>query len=329
MKLLNDLVSLEKASELIQDNRILIIAGEETLLNQLPAGNWIGGTIPYFMSENGGLLDKSKVFVNDLTDIIEDYSIQIYDETSIASMVKNNFPNGFSYMLIPGFSDMLSKYSLIAQEMPGIYDIPLMGWVTGIDLNDIGNKTPKIIDGKSLRQEGNMAAVLHAKLPENLLARMEIINIFKQGEGDEISFETEGFLQKECLVNGSKRNLAEYIEEKGLDTKLPLVADYSGAMINISFQQINKEDNTVLFYAPLRTNTIYKLAAPVTNYVEAFNEVIPADEKVVSSCNCILNYLYSELEGKKTGQMKGPFTFGEIAYILVNQTMVYLSILDV
>ena len=49
---------------------------------------------------------------------------------------------------------------------------------------------------------------------------------------------------------------------------------------------------------------------------------------VVFSCNCILNYLYSELEGKKTGSFVGPITFGEVAYQLLNQTLVYLKIED-
>lgn len=35
--------------------------------------------------------------------------------------------------------------------------------------------------------------------------------------------------------------------------------------------------------------------------------------------------MYAHLEGKKTGAIKGPMTFGEIAYILLNQTMVYLT----
>jgi hypothetical protein len=38
--------------------------------------------------------------------------------------------------------------------------------------------------------------------------------------------------------------------------------------------------------------------------------------------------VYPKLEGKKTGDFKGPFTFGEIAYILVNQTLVNLVIED-
>ena len=44
------------------------------------------------------------------------------------------------------------------------------------------------------------------------------------------------------------------------------------------------------------------------------------------SCNCILNYLYGELEGKVTEGMYGPVTFGEIAYQLLNQTLVYVRI---
>jgi hypothetical protein len=43
------------------------------------------------------------------------------------------------------------------------------------------------------------------------------------------------------------------------------------------------------------------------------------------SCNCILNFLYGELEGKSIGTFTGPVTFGEIAYQLVNQTLVYVK----
>jgi hypothetical protein len=39
-----------------------------------------------------------------------------------------------------------------------------------------------------------------------------------------------------------------------------------------------------------------------------------------------LNFLYGELEGKKTGTITGPMTFGEIAYQLLNQTMIFLEI---
>ena len=45
-------------------------------------------------------------------------------------------------------------------------------------------------------------------------------------------------------------------------------------------------------------------------------------------CNCILNYAYGGLEGRRLPAMHGPATFGEIGYQLLNQTLVYLSIVD-
>ncbi|HXZ96426.1 MAG TPA: hypothetical protein VEG37_05180 [Burkholderiales bacterium] len=44
--------------------------------------------------------------------------------------------------------------------------------------------------------------------------------------------------------------------------------------------------------------------------------------------NCALNFLYGKLEGAQAG-LPGPCTFGEIAYQLLNQTMVYLVVVDV
>jgi hypothetical protein len=71
---------------------------------------------------------------------------------------------------------------------------------------------------------------------------------------------------------------------------------------------------TVSFYAPVFKGVEYKLAAPVGDYVGEFEA--PLQHGTVSptfACNCILNYVYSELEGKKSGDIVGPITFGEVA----------------
>ena len=44
----------------------LLLAGDESLLRSLPAGNWIGGSIPYFMTEEGGLTTRHKIYVTEL-----------------------------------------------------------------------------------------------------------------------------------------------------------------------------------------------------------------------------------------------------------------------
>ena len=46
----------------------------------------------------------------------------------------------------------------------------------------------------------------------------------------------------------------------------------------------------------------------------------------VMACICILNCLFGELEGKAIGGVAGPATFGEIAYQLLNQTMVVVKV---
>ena len=43
---------------------------------------------------------------------------------------------------------------------------------------------------------------------------------------------------KNCTVNGQEENFAEYIKKNGLDTKMPLVADYNGSYINTSIKSI-------------------------------------------------------------------------------------------
>ena len=70
----------------------------------------------------------------------------------------------------------------------------------------------------------------------------------------------------------------------------------------------------------------YRLAEPIANLAEFFGEEFAARKvKPAFSCNCILNFLYAELEGKRTGEATGPITFGEIAYIQLNQTLVYVT----
>ncbi len=329
IKAVNKLCTADEVVKMIQDNRILVIAGNESVLNQLPEGNWIGGTIPYFMDVNGGTFTKEKVFVTDVTDIQKDFKIRSYEPANLNNLLEDRYIDGFTYILVPGFSEIHQKYAIGAEETDGLYDAPIVGWITGMDLSELGKNTPKVINGKTRILSNNTALCLHLELHEGKMAQLEILNIFKPGDGDTIVFKEDGFGCKTCLVKGKEVIFADYLLNNTIDIRFPLVANYSGAMINISFQEVNKDTKEVKFYAPVRKDIEYKLASPVKDYVSDFMKIVPGQDEskdIVMSCNCILNYLYSELENKKTGGMTGPITFGEIAYVLVNQTMVYLSI---
>jgi hypothetical protein len=102
-------------------------------------------------------------------------------------------------------------------------------------------------------------------------------------------------------------------------------------LVNISFQSV-EAGGEVRFYAPVFSGIRYKHAKAISDYAASFGVQLRNNriegQNVVFSCNCILNYLYSGLEGRKTEPFVGPATFGEIAYQLLNQTLVYLEVHD-
>ncbi|MCP5492959.1 MAG: hypothetical protein H7A23_00245 [Leptospiraceae bacterium] len=327
------MLSLDEArKKIIQTDRPLLIAGEEAILDRLPAGNWIAGTIPYFMAEEGGLESQDKIFITEIPEFIssDDIEIKMYNAETIPNVSIDAPENGFSLIIIPASGAVHESFAKNAPNYQDILSKPIIGWISGLHLQNLGKETPKVYNGLRKKKTDQDAVVMHITLPKNKAAIVDIINLFNQGEGDVITFEEEGFVVNDCLINGKKTNFSDYLIKNKIDTKLPLVADLYGAMINTSFQSIDEDKKIVNLYAPVFKNIKYKIAGQVGDYVKEFTSKIPSSaNNITFSCNCILNYLYSELEGKKTGSVTGPITFGEIAYQLLNQTMVYLTIKDV
>ena len=113
------------------------------------------------------------------------------------------------------------------------------------------------------------------------------------------------------------------------DPKLPLTANYNGSIVNVSIQSVDEGNGVVQLYAPVFPGVEYKFGSPLADYVGAMQQAVETHtEDAAFSCNCILNYLYAGLEGKRTGRITGPITFGEIAHQLLNQTIVQLYIRD-
>ena len=320
------LLSLQETTETIEKGRYLTIAGDEKLLSNLPKGNWIGGTIPYFMSEDGWKITRDRLYVNDVTDWILGATIKSYELDDLPKINEDSPDHGFSVLIIPFASPAHIAYAQDAPNYQGFFMKPIVGWISGVHLDDLGVASPKVFSGLTGNNSDKKAIAMHCQIDKGKTAIVNILNFFKQGSGDAIKFEEDGFIVRNCLVNGEQRNFAEYIEVNKIDTRLPLVADYCGAMINVSFQGVNESEGAVNLYAPVFKGVEYKIAAQVDNYVEDFKKVMPQNASPIFCCNCILNFLYSELEGQVIEKMYGPITFGEIAYQLVNQTLVYLEI---
>jgi hypothetical protein len=320
------LKSIQETVKDIQSGKRLALAGDETLLAQLPKGNWIGGTIPYFMDIQGGVISRDQIFVQDLTDSTVGATVAFYTAEELQRIPQDAPENGFSILIIPATSRAHVAYAQKAGDFEGLFMHTILGWISGVHLDDLGKVSPKVFNGMTGTASDQDAVVLHCTIPADRMATIGTVNLFTQGTGDTITFEEEGFSVTNCLVNGARKNFAQYLNRMEVDTRLPLVANYAGAMVNVAFQAIQEADAAVDLYAPVFRNVDYRVAAPVKDYIQAFKEALPRNTKAIFSCNCILNFLYSELEGKVTEGIYGPVTFGEIAYQLLNQTLVYLEI---
>jgi len=321
-------ISLEETKILISAGKLLHIAGDEKLLNQLPKGNWIGGTTPYFITDNGGITSDDKLFVNEI-DFALDFKLSEYDKNNIEEITKNAYDNGVTLLVMPYASDVAVKYSKEAPNSEELLLTPIVGWISGFNLETGG--TAKAYNGNFGIGYNDKAVALHVKLPDNKFASIGIINIFDYDEkSDKIEFFEDSLSVKKCLVNGKEVIFEKYLSENNIDTQLPLISDYNSVLVNVSIKSVSKDNNTVDLYAPVFAGREYRFASPVGDYHERFKRFLKEYEnnKPFFSCNCILNYLYGNLEGKGTKPFAGPVTFGEVAYQLLNQTLVFVEIIE-
>ncbi|HOB65849.1 hypothetical protein [Ottowia sp.] len=319
------MMGVTEAAALIRAGHCLSIAGDEGLLRQLPAGHWVGGTIPYFMGQDGGQTTREELFVAELPLMGLGCTAQMYDEAGLAQVCTDGPENGFTLIVIPAFSDVHVSFARHAPHYEDMFIKPLVGWVSGIHLDDLETTRPLVVNGETLEFSSTRAVALHVPLPSDCVAHIDIINLFAPAQGSTIRFPQTGFSADECLVDGRPERLANYLRRAKINTQLPLVADYNGAMINVCVKSVDPNSGRVDFYAPIFNDVEYRFAEPVNDYVQAFEARIRSNAVQPSfACNCVLNYLYLNLEGKKVPRMLGPMTFGEVAYQLLNQTLVYL-----
>jgi hypothetical protein len=319
------LLSVLQANAIIERGAPLVIAGSGEALAALRPGHWIGGSIPYFITAEGGRCDRTRVFVDEITLPVARWSIRSYDAGGLNRLASDAFENGFSYVIIPANSAAHLEYAMHAAEYPDLFMKPVIGWISGVHLDDLAFEAAVAVDGRTGLVQSTEAIVLHVELPPGFQVMVRTVNLFKPGPGPTLRFSEPGFSASSALIEGKPVALVRFIKDQRWDASLPLVADYAGTHVNVSIKSINEKSGRVNFYAPVFPDVDYRRAAPVKDYVAAFSALVPKGIEPVLSCNCILNYVYGKLEGRQTGPFTGPATFGEIAHQLLNQTLVYLA----
>ena len=316
--------SVAELTAMIQAGRILLLAGAENLLAQLPAGRWIGGTATAFLTDNGGITERARIFYSDLTDHAEAAEIQLLEARELPELARHYPFNGFSVLILPGLSGILRRFARDGADYPGLFNSPLLGWISAADAAGA-----KIFAGNG-HAHAEHGALMHISLPHRQAAQIDIVNLFSTGKGAAITFPEEGLSATSCLIDGVLQNLAAYIAAQHIDTSLPLITDQNGAAMNISIRAVDAEAQRVDFFSPVFENLTYRFATPLMNFPAAFDRAIATIEPgdIAFACTCVLNYRQARLEGRRTGPFTGPVTFGEIAYIALSQTFACLSIIQ-
>ena len=324
----NLFLTVEAAADLVASGAVAFISGPEVLLRSLPKGRWIGGTTAYFITEAGGVVCEDRLFCAVFDEALRARTA-ILPADKLGGVTEGRFRHGLTCIIAPALSETHQRYALEGPALPALYDQPVFGWVAGVRLEQTGTLLPKVFDGVTGLASCDGLATLWVELPLALEADLDIVNLFAEGDGDVISFMEAGFTVGDCLVNGRSVNFARYLSEGRLDTRSPLIADYAGAVINVSFQEIDADAGQVRLYAPVVPGVSYRLARSVDEHALPYAYAGPPEEAATMlSCNCILNFLYAGLEGRAAGGYLGPVTFGEFAYILLNQTLVRLAVFD-
>ena len=197
-----NLVTPEVAATLIQSGKFYYCAADEKLLELLPAGNWIGGTIPYFMGDNGGETTREKIYIQEIPTSSDTPppSIIDYGPAALSHMLLDAPENGFSIILLPANSQVHADFAENAPSYDNMYMKPLIGWVTGFHLDDMGSATPKVINGTTKKFYDNSALVIHCPLP-TMKQPLSILSIYlNQTIALTLRLKSLAFLQKIVLL---------------------------------------------------------------------------------------------------------------------------------
>jgi len=324
---MHQLLSFEKTVELIQQGAVLALAGAPKLLRTLPRGRWIGGTTYYFVGAQGGVKSDRELFVTDLTQL-GGVNFHVYRAADVERIIPDTPGEGFSVVIVPAATESLREFAEKGHSADALFKA-VVGWVAGTDVSAAGAPKPFVIDGRDGKVFDDAVVVAHVVLPPGKIAAIQILNPFESRGGPVVRFDRLGFSAADCTVDGKPMRLAEFLHAQHYgDGRLPLIGDFSGAPINASIRSINRASGKVDFYAPVFPGVDYHLAKPIENYARVFAEKAKQlpETSAVFGCNCILNYLYGELEGHPPVHPPGPITFGEVGHQLLNQTFVMLTI---
>lgn len=324
------LYSLNETAAMIRAGRLLIIAADGKLLNVLPKGEWIGGVCTRFQVASGCVRTEEKAYVMDFTEVVQRYQIGVYPDFAVERVYSDIPRSGFTYLLMPGFSNVNKMFG----EQLGVSSKealpPLAGWVSGADIGEVRMQEPFVIDGQHGVIYTDNSLALHCVVKSNQQARLEVINPFSADTaGDTITFESSTMTLRECEVNGSPCNFADYVREHAIPEHLPLVGEVQRMAKNVALF-FPPTKSSVTAASPVLPSIEYHFAQRHGALLDHYEDIaVRGTRRVISSVHSFSNYTMMSSGGRRVGPFTGPFVFGEIARLLLNQTTVNLIVEEI
>ena len=324
----NGLYTREQVVEFIKQGRVMHLCGNEETLKDLPKGKWIAGMSPYVM-DGVGKINETKIYVDDFSMIAEKCEFATFDASDISEIAKRNkYSNGFVFVILPIDSEVYFTFANHSLEYENLYDNPVVGYISSILLSNYGKIQPKVAIGTDGVLHSDKAVVMYVKVSDRLRVRAEIMNMDSIDDTTPaLKFPKTGFTQSDCLIDGKPGNIASYLEAvKARIGHYPqLITSQNGALVNRDTKSVDVQKGEAVFFSPAYESDVYYIVKQNNDYQATFNRRLGRKTDVIACVSCTSYFWLGDFEYKHI-DFNGVYTFGEIAYQLLNKTIVTLEV---
>ncbi|PID90491.1 MAG: hypothetical protein CSA97_02525 [Bacteroidetes bacterium] len=327
--MVNRILHREEVVALIEQGRTLVLAASQPELLGLPQGQWIGGIATHFLTEHGPRELQQGIHVIDLTDFIVAPRIQAYQSLSLDDLYVNTPSEGFTYAIMPGYTEVHRLFALYSYSTPSAADVPLVGWVAGSGAGTTTTYETLVFNGATGEMLADTIVAMHCHLREGFTFHAQAYTPMLPDRQTEIHFPEYSFMVDGIVVNGNPWRIYDYLQDlhaRGryaihleLDQTPHFIVPFTDPTTRMGFLS-----------SPALPNVTYHesyLAPSSVDLCKSFLNAEPEGQEVfATTIGCYCLYESFACAKEENPVLPGIFAYGEICGVLRNNYLLRLSI---